>query len=206
MSPLPPAPSPLQALLDTVCLQPAPRPGTETTLDALQQGQGEPRTAASLFTESPATAHFESSTLTSVLKSALQPPSPALVRLLGIGIDLFEPARLQRSLALAAFRRRVFLTEELALAEYQVRPLNFLGEVFAIKEATRKALAMVDGHLSPFHELLWDHPSGVGEIRLVGGAAQRMDGQVATRLVGQVVKGEQQVLAISLVWGAGRSD
>ena len=68
--------------------------------------------------------------------------APEGSRVVGIGIDLVEVARMEREIARESggFRDRVFTPAEIAYADTQARPATSLAARFAAKEAFFKAL------------------------------------------------------------------
>ena len=63
------------------------------------------------------------------------------VRIVGIGIDIVETARIERSIERVGerFLHRVFLDAEIAYCRSQTRPAMHLAARFAVKEAVSKA-------------------------------------------------------------------
>ena len=85
--------------------------------------------------------------------------------ILGLGIDLFEVARMERELQLgkADFAEALFTSAELDLCAGRPDPARRLAVRFAAKEAVAKALAL-DGHWRAIEIL--DTPVGPPEVRL----------------------------------------
>ena len=91
--------------------------------------------------------------------------------ILGLGIDLFEVARLERELQLgeADFARTLFSPEEIAASAGRNRPARDLAARFAAKEAVVKALALDGGLGTPWRAIeILDTPAGPPAVRLHG--------------------------------------
>ena len=89
--------------------------------------------------------------------------------ILGLGIDLFEVARMERELqpGKADFAEALFTSAELDLCAGRPDPARRLAVRFAAKEAVAKALAL-DGTLgTPWRAIeILDTPTGIPEVRL----------------------------------------
>jgi holo-[acyl-carrier protein] synthase len=97
--------------------------------------------------------------------------------ILGIGTDLIDIRRVERTLARfgARFRERVFTEIEQARAERNVNPAAAYAKRYAAKEACAKALGTGFRQGVYWRDIGVDNrPSGQPVLRLTGGAAERL--------------------------------
>ena len=101
--------------------------------------------------------------------------------ILGIGTDICDIRRIRALHARHGerFERKAFTDGERARCAGRADPVPCLAKRFAAKEAVAKALATEDsGHLSWHDVEVINHPSGRPDVRLHGGAAERLAGMV----------------------------
>jgi len=105
--------------------------------------------------------------------------------ILGLGIDLFEVARLERELLLGGGESALcfFTAAELAESARRAQPVAHLAARFAGKEAVVKALAL-DGSLGlPWRRIeILDDSEGQPEVHLHGALAAAAAGRGVRRL------------------------
>jgi holo-[acyl-carrier protein] synthase len=97
------------------------------------------------------------------------------VRILGLGVDICEIARMERALERhPTMRDRVFTPEERAYCDSKARPAESYAGRFAAREAVVKALGGYRGR--GWQDIsVARAPSGAPEIRLRGNAKLRAD-------------------------------
>ena len=95
--------------------------------------------------------------------------------IVGLGVDICEIARMERSISRhPTFRDRVFTPEEIAYCDSKARPAESYAGRFAAREATIKALGGYRGRR--WQDIsVTRHPSGAPSIRLDGNAKRRAD-------------------------------
>jgi holo-[acyl-carrier protein] synthase len=95
----------------------------------------------------------------------------------GIGNDLVEIARIDRSLSRHGerFAQKILSDKELALFQKSRRAANFLAKRFAAKEAVSKALGTGIAQGVTWHDIeIWHQEGGQPCINLYGAAHQRL--------------------------------
>ncbi len=62
------------------------------------------------------------------------------MKILGIGVDIIENKRIQKSIENPLFKKRIFTTKELKQSNYAINKAGYFSKRFAAKEALSKAL------------------------------------------------------------------
>jgi holo-[acyl-carrier protein] synthase len=97
-------------------------------------------------------------------------------RILGVGLDLVEVARVRASIRRtgARFAKRIFTPDEIAYCAGRARKFEHFAARFAAKEATLKALGTgITGRASMQEVEVVHDAAGRPEIRLSGGVLRR---------------------------------
>ena len=98
--------------------------------------------------------------------------------ILGVGTDLFQVSRIERSIERHGerFVKRILSNEELNGFLVSKRQANYLAKRFAVKEAVSKALGTGMAQGVSWHDIEVCYSElGAPEVRLCGGAAKRLD-------------------------------
>jgi holo-[acyl-carrier protein] synthase len=94
---------------------------------------------------------------------------------IGIGIDILDISRIGRLLAKfpERFRTKVFTESEVRFCDARVEYVSSFAKMFALKEATIKAISYVEGISWHDMEIAHDH-NGRPLINLCGGALRNI--------------------------------
>jgi holo-[acyl-carrier protein] synthase len=105
------------------------------------------------------------------------------VEIVGLGVDICEIARMERTIARhPTLTERVFTAEERSYCDAKARPAESYAGRFSAREATIKALGGYRGRM-------WQdisvsrHPSGAPSILLAGNAKRRADALGVTQVL-----------------------
>ena len=98
--------------------------------------------------------------------------------IVGLGVDLFDVARMEAELLRAdpAFTRQIFTRAEIADCDRQRHPAQHYAARFAAKEAVVKALCLEGAAVVPWTDIdVRDEPRGHWQVVLRGDASQQAE-------------------------------
>ncbi len=119
----------------------------------------------------------------------------------GIGIDLFEVARMEEELRRGgdAFAASLFTPEEIAFCTAQRRPALCFAACFAAKEAVAKALALDGSAGTPWRSIeIGQDDAGEPTVRLHGAVAAHA-AQAGVRSVRVAIDPGSELVAASAI-------
>ena len=128
-------------------------------------------------------------------------------RIVGIGLDLVEVARVRASVRRTGerFAQRVFTPDEIAYCAGRARKFEHLAARFAAKEATLKALGTgITGWTSMQEVEVVHNAAGRPEIRLRGGVLRRARSLGVTAAHLSISHTEGVAAAVVVLEGGGR--
>ena len=127
--------------------------------------------------------------------------------ILGVGLDVCDVRRLQRALARAGFRERVYADSEVRDCEGRARRHLHYAARFAAKEAYFKAIGTGWGKGVGWRDVVVERPGGGAPcLRVTGAAARRASDLGVTRShLSLSHAGEYAVAVVVLEGGAERS-